>query len=31
MDADSWSTRLSSVSKRYQFTLQSRSDMFMGV
>ncbi|PPR97417.1 hypothetical protein GOBAR_AA23254 [Gossypium barbadense] len=30
MDADSWSTRLSSVSKRYQFTLQSRSDMFMG-
>ncbi|KHG02839.1 dehydration-induced 19 -like protein [Gossypium arboreum] len=31
MDADSWSTRLSSVSKRYQFTLQSRSDMFMGL
>ncbi|PPD79534.1 hypothetical protein GOBAR_DD23536 [Gossypium barbadense] len=30
MDADSWSTRLSSVSKRYQLTLQSRSDMFMG-
>ncbi|KAL6964682.1 RING-type E3 ubiquitin transferase [Sarracenia purpurea var. burkii] len=30
MDADSWSARLSSASKRYQSTLQSRSDMFMG-
>ncbi|KAK1584518.1 hypothetical protein Q3G72_033686 [Acer saccharum] len=30
MDADSWSARLSSASKRYQAALQSRSDMFMG-
>ncbi|GMN43982.1 hypothetical protein TIFTF001_013187 [Ficus carica] len=30
MDGDSWSARLSSASKRYQSTLQSRSDMFMG-
>ncbi|XP_031405899.1 protein DEHYDRATION-INDUCED 19 homolog 3-like isoform X2 [Punica granatum] len=30
MDADSWSARLSSASKRYQLALQSRSDMFMG-
>ncbi|KAM7474204.1 hypothetical protein LguiB_021447 [Lonicera macranthoides] len=30
MDADSWSTRLSSASKRYQSALLSRSDMFMG-
>ncbi|XVF31439.1 hypothetical protein REPUB_Repub16aG0146100 [Reevesia pubescens] len=30
MDADSWSVRLSSASKRYQSALQSRSDMFMG-
>lgn len=30
MDADSWSARLSSASKRYQSVLQSRSDMFMG-
>ncbi|XVF41813.1 hypothetical protein PTKIN_Ptkin01aG0310700 [Pterospermum kingtungense] len=30
MDAESWSTRLSSASKRYQSALQSRSDMFMG-
>ncbi|KAL5786756.1 hypothetical protein ACOSQ2_009148 [Xanthoceras sorbifolium] len=29
MDADSWSARLSSASKRYQSALQSRSDMFM--
>ncbi|XAR52671.1 hypothetical protein NMG60_11020855 [Bertholletia excelsa] len=31
MDADSWSVRLSSASKRYQSALQSRSDMFMGL
>ncbi|KAH1033125.1 hypothetical protein J1N35_045299 [Gossypium stocksii] len=30
MDADSWSARLSSASKRYQSALQLRSDMFMG-
>ncbi|GKV31982.1 hypothetical protein SLEP1_g40628 [Rubroshorea leprosula] len=30
MDADSWSVRLSSASKRYQSALQSRSDMLMG-
>ncbi|KAF2288291.1 hypothetical protein GH714_005838 [Hevea brasiliensis] len=30
MDADSWSVRISSVSKRYQSVLQSRSDVFMG-
>ncbi|XP_061371905.1 protein DEHYDRATION-INDUCED 19 homolog 3-like [Gastrolobium bilobum] len=33
MEADSsssWSARLSSASKRYNFALQSRSDMFMG-
>uniref|UniRef100_A0A5B7B1M4 Protein DEHYDRATION-INDUCED 19 homolog 3-like n=1 Tax=Davidia involucrata TaxID=16924 RepID=A0A5B7B1M4_DAVIN len=30
MDADSWSARLSSASKRYQSALQSRSDIFMG-
>ncbi|GMG99761.1 hypothetical protein Nepgr_001601 [Nepenthes gracilis] len=30
MDADSWSGRLSSVSKRYQYAFQSRSDLFMG-
>ncbi|XP_044498025.1 protein DEHYDRATION-INDUCED 19 homolog 3-like isoform X3 [Mangifera indica] len=30
MDADSWSARLSSASRRYQSALQSRSDMFMG-
>ncbi|KAI6684957.1 hypothetical protein NL676_030870 [Syzygium grande] len=30
MDADSWSARLSSASKRYQSALQSRSDMLMG-
>ncbi|KAG8648298.1 hypothetical protein MANES_09G174600v8 [Manihot esculenta] len=30
MDADSWSARLSSASKRYQSVLQSRSDMFIG-
>lgn len=30
MDGDSWSARLSSASKRYQSTLQSRSDMFVG-
>ncbi|KAI8555598.1 hypothetical protein RHMOL_Rhmol05G0185300 [Rhododendron molle] len=30
MDADSWSARLSSASKRFQLALQSRSDMFMG-
>ncbi|KAK4753222.1 hypothetical protein SAY87_022020 [Trapa incisa] len=30
MDADSWSTRLSSTSKRYQSALLTRSDMFMG-
>ncbi|XP_052194364.1 protein DEHYDRATION-INDUCED 19 homolog 3 isoform X2 [Diospyros lotus] len=30
MDADSWSARLSSASKRYQSALQSRSDMFLG-
>ncbi|KAK8480674.1 hypothetical protein V6N13_031310 [Hibiscus sabdariffa] len=28
--ADSWSSRLSSASKRYQSALQLRSDMFMG-
>ncbi|XP_057495144.1 protein DEHYDRATION-INDUCED 19 homolog 3-like [Actinidia eriantha] len=30
MDADSWSARLSSASKRFQSALQSRSDMFTG-
>jgi hypothetical protein len=30
MDADSWSTRLSSASKRYQSALLARSDIFMG-
>ncbi|KAA8545224.1 hypothetical protein F0562_020008 [Nyssa sinensis] len=30
MDADSWSARLSTASKRYQSALQSRSDIFMG-
>ncbi|PRQ38644.1 putative protein DEHYDRATION-INDUCED 19 [Rosa chinensis] len=30
MDGDSWSARLSTASKRYRSTLQSRSDMFMG-
>ncbi|KAF3454570.1 hypothetical protein FNV43_RR05018 [Rhamnella rubrinervis] len=30
MDGDSWTARLSSASRRYQFALQSRSDMFMG-
>uniref|UniRef100_A0A2P2KHH8 Uncharacterized protein MANES_09G174600 n=3 Tax=Rhizophora mucronata TaxID=61149 RepID=A0A2P2KHH8_RHIMU len=30
MDADSWSARLSSFSRRYQSTLHSRSEMFMG-
>ncbi|WCJ43006.1 Protein DEHYDRATION-INDUCED 19 [Euphorbia peplus] len=30
MDADSWSARLSSASRRYQSVLQSRSDMYMG-
>ncbi|XP_022719495.1 protein DEHYDRATION-INDUCED 19 homolog 3-like isoform X2 [Durio zibethinus] len=30
MDADSWSARLSSSSKKYQSALKSRSDMFMG-
>ncbi|PKI76157.1 hypothetical protein CRG98_003518 [Punica granatum] len=30
MDADSWSARLSSASRRYQSSLQTRSDMFMG-
>jgi hypothetical protein len=30
MDADSWSARLSSVTRRYQAALQSRSDMLMG-
>ncbi|KAB1996090.1 hypothetical protein ERO13_D13G180800v2 [Gossypium hirsutum] len=30
MDADSWSARLSSASKRYQSALQLRSDMLMG-
>ncbi|KAL8108068.1 protein DEHYDRATION-INDUCED 19 homolog 6-like [Apium graveolens] len=30
MDADSWSARLPSASKRYQSALHSRSDMFMG-
>ncbi|KAK2975130.1 hypothetical protein RJ640_013721 [Escallonia rubra] len=30
MDADSWTARLSSASKRYQSALQSRSDMLMG-
>ncbi|XP_047323477.1 protein DEHYDRATION-INDUCED 19 homolog 3 [Impatiens glandulifera] len=30
MDADSWAARLSSASKRYQATLHSRSDLFMG-
>ncbi|KAM7530250.1 hypothetical protein LguiB_033660 [Lonicera macranthoides] len=30
MDVDSWSTLLSSASKRYQSALLSRSDMFMG-
>lgn len=30
MDADSWSARLSSASRRYQSVLQSRSDMFIG-
>ncbi|KAH7866828.1 hypothetical protein Vadar_025519 [Vaccinium darrowii] len=30
MEADSWSARLSSASKRFQSALQSRSDMFMG-
>ncbi|CAK9154644.1 unnamed protein product [Ilex paraguariensis] len=29
MDADSWSARLSSASKRYQSALQSRSNMLM--
>lgn len=29
MDAESWSSRLSSASKRYQSALQSRSDLFM--
>ncbi|GAB2287292.1 hypothetical protein Dimus_021672 [Dionaea muscipula] len=30
MDADTWSARLSTVSKRYQSPLQSHSDLFMG-
>ncbi|KAK3036756.1 hypothetical protein RJ639_029721 [Escallonia herrerae] len=30
MDADSWTARLSSASKRYQSALQSRSDILMG-
>ncbi|KAE8705575.1 Protein DEHYDRATION-INDUCED 19-like protein 3 [Hibiscus syriacus] len=30
MDADSWTARLSSASKRYQSALQLRSDMIMG-
>ncbi|KAK4796472.1 hypothetical protein SAY86_028798 [Trapa natans] len=30
MDADSWSTRLSTASKRYQSFLQTRSDTFPG-
>ncbi|KAL8166349.1 hypothetical protein V2J09_007848 [Rumex salicifolius] len=30
MDADSWSARLSSLSKRYQSALQTRSDLFLG-
>ncbi|KAJ9180312.1 hypothetical protein P3X46_008575 [Hevea brasiliensis] len=30
MDADSWSVRISSGSKRYQSVLQSRSDVFVG-
>ncbi|KAE8710537.1 Protein DEHYDRATION-INDUCED 19-like protein 3 [Hibiscus syriacus] len=30
MDADSWTARLSSASKRYQSALQLRSDIFMG-
>ncbi|GMH07730.1 hypothetical protein Nepgr_009570 [Nepenthes gracilis] len=30
MDADSWSACLSAVSKRYQSSFQSRSDLFMG-
>ncbi|KAM7272719.1 hypothetical protein ACFE04_027382 [Oxalis oulophora] len=30
MDADSWSNRLSSASRRYQSAIQSRSEMFMG-
>lgn len=30
MDADSWSYRLSNVSKRYQSAFQARPDMFMG-
>ncbi|XP_047981034.1 protein DEHYDRATION-INDUCED 19 homolog 3-like isoform X2 [Salvia hispanica] len=30
MDANSWATRLSSASKRYQSALQSRSEMLMG-
>ncbi|KMT13813.1 hypothetical protein BVRB_4g076590 isoform B [Beta vulgaris subsp. vulgaris] len=30
MDADSWTSRLSSVSQRYQSAFQSRSDVFMG-
>lgn len=30
MEGDSWSARLSSASRRYQSTLQSRSDMYMG-
>ncbi|KAL8171796.1 hypothetical protein V2J09_023600 [Rumex salicifolius] len=30
MDADSWSARVSSLSKRYQPALQSRSDLFLG-
>ncbi|OVA02586.1 Drought induced 19 protein-like [Macleaya cordata] len=30
MDADSWSGRFSTTSKRYQSALQSRSDLYMG-
>ncbi|KAK6911625.1 Protein dehydration-induced 19, C-terminal [Dillenia turbinata] len=30
MDAESWSARLSTASRRYQSALQSRSDMFLG-
>ncbi|TYI16245.1 hypothetical protein ES332_A08G242300v1 [Gossypium tomentosum] len=30
MDADTWSVRLSSASKRYQSSLESRSNMLMG-
>ncbi|KAL9248981.1 DEHYDRATION-INDUCED 19 homolog 3-like protein [Drosera capensis] len=30
MESDSWAARLSSISKHYQFALQSRSDLLLG-